>query len=1062
MNENDILEYTNPIASVTEKDLTPQEQPTPEPVVAPEVAPEPEVEKEEISFGDAFKYAYSESTITGQAWKLAHSESFEPDPEFKMTYGEVRDKWGQGIPEKYWDNLYEAESEAELQYLREKILEKVEADNQFQQLGFGKKLGAVAAATVLDAPQTILAAFSGVGSAAALGSFGLKAALLARVGVGMVAGAAEAAVTATTVNALDPLEDIEDVQYAQTMAISSVFGGAGGALSGRAYNKQLAKAAMNDAKGMERRALEAQGLPLTEKGKAYYKSSTVDPFFDSTLAPKGEATVFGPARISMIGQLKNQKNTAGIRELGELLGEDSIGNKSGSASKPTLALEASILHDRNLGDMMRGFDSGYRKWGQETEAAGWMGRQYHKGREQFNEEVADVIRGLREPSTEGVKEAVASTRNMFSRMLKDAQEFGLKHFDNISDKETYLPRVLRSDKIRKVINDHGSPAIVTMLKGSLKSNNPEIDDKIAENVAKAWFKRGREVQIGEQARFSAALSGEDGELLHDMLINADLDKAEADRIVAYFKEKGDGGIKQSKRRIDFDEAYVDPDTGIKFTDLTENNVERLARTYAHEVSGATALAKFGYKTPQQLEAHIQKVMQEATDSGTMTKGQIEAMNRKAMNIYNQIVGRPNEQYNELKAMGQMLMDYNYLRAGGGFAIASVPEMFATVTANGTRAVFQHVPILPKFFKGLQKGTPDTELLELIDSFGIGRDIDLINTFARGAFEDPLGVETFSSKAVGKVRQGLDVGKRTVSLMSGLPQLTKFSQVISAKSTIQKFVNNAYNNKTLTKKWAAQLGLDADWQDAVYEGLKKYSKVEKGTFSGNKVRSLDWDAWYKADPDVADRFKYAVVRATNRLIQRQLPGELPEFMSKTTSRLIFQFMNFGIAAYEKKTLNALHRRDFETAVTIGLLSSIGSMTYAAQMYALSKVQKDPSTFLQERLAPNQLIKAGVQRSGYLSILPPVIDNAAYAMGFEPVFNQYARTSGLGTTPLTSNPTVQLGVNLRDSARAAGKNITDPDYHLSEKDVRAMTNLLPLRTLPGMQHIYEQMIHTIPED
>lgn len=1057
MPQNDILEYTNPIVSVS-SEVT---QPIPKQTIEPEVVEpaEEQTNEPELSFTDATKYAFQESTITGQAWKLFGSESFEPDPNFKMTYGEVRDRWGQGIPDKYWDQLYEAESEAELQYRRERILEKVEADDQFNQLGLGKKIGAVAVATVLDAPQMLLAAASGVGTSAALGSAGLKASLLARAGMGMIAGAGEAAVSSTAIAALDPYEDIEDVQYAQTMALSGIFGAGGGAIGGSVYNKQLAKAALNDARGMELRAIEAQGLPLTDKGKAFYASQAGTEYADDTL---GETTVFNRARISMTGQLKSEKNNPGIRGLAEILGEDALGNASGAASKPTIALEASILHDRNLGDMMRGFDTGYTKWGQETNATGWMGRQYHKGRDQFNEEVADVIRGLREPSSEGVKEAVASTRNMFKRMLQDAKDNGLKHFDSISDSDTYLPRVLRSDKIRRVINDHGSTAIVTMLKGSLKANNPEIDEKIADNVAKAWLKRGREVPIGQQAKFSAALSGDDGELLKDMLLGADVDQVEADRIVAYFKEKGDGGIKQSKRRIDFDESYVDPDTGIKFTDLTENNVERLARTYAHEVSGATALAKFGYKTPDQFESHIQKVMQEATDSGTMTKGQIEAANRKAMNIYNQIVGRPNEQFTELKATAQMLMDYNYIRAGGGFAIASVPEMFAAVTANGTRAVFQHVPMLPKFFKNLVKGTPDNELVELIDSFGIGRDLDLINTFARGAFEDPLGVETFSSKVVGSVRQGLDVGKRTVSLMSGLPQLTKFSQVISAKSTIQRFVNNAYKDKTLTKKWAAQLGLDEQWQKSVYSGLKKYAKVEKSPFSGNKVRSLDWDSWYKADPEAADRFKYAVVRATNRLIQRQLPGELPEFMSKTTSRLIFQFMNFGIAAYEKKTLNALHRRDFETAVTIGLLSSIGSMTYAVQMYGLSKVQNDPETFLRERLALDQVVKAGVQRSGYLSILPPVIDNVAYAMGRDPVFNQFARTSGLGTTPLTSNPTVQLGVNLKDSTRAAAKSITDPDYHLTEKDVRAMTNLLPLRTLPGMQHIYEQMIHTIPED
>jgi hypothetical protein len=325
----------------------------------------------------------------------------------------------------------------------------------------------------------------------------------------------------------------------------------------------------------------------------------------------------------------------------------------------------------------------------------------------------------------------------------------------------------------------------------------------------------------------------------------------------------------------------------------------------------------------------------------------------------------------------------------------------------------------------------------------------------------MNIKALGTALKNKVNFGLDVLSRGVSKASMLPQLTQLSQIISAKSTMQKFVNVAASDQVLAKKYAAQLGLDDELQDKVSKALRTYAKTEKGMFTGKKLKSIDWDRWMSEDPESADAFRYAVVRATNKIIQRQLAGELPEFMSKVSGRLMFQFMSFSMAAWEKKTLNLLYRRDVETALAAAYTSALSGMVYTARTYGKSLVQEDPEAYRREHLSQEAIIKASLQMGGYSSIVPQVMDTTLAILREDPVFNQYARTSGLGTTPYSSNPTVSLFKNTGKTVGALYQEATNDGRQIDRKDVRAMTNLLPARTLPVMNLIYEDLINEVPE-
>jgi hypothetical protein len=567
--------------------------------------------------------------------------------------------------------------------------------------------------------------------------------------------------------------------------------------------------------------------------------------------------------------------------------------------------------------------------------------------------------------------------------------------------------------------------------------------------------------LPQENKFTTVMTNDFKKEMEEILEAAEMSREEIDKIVKELQGGEGSEMNVTKHRINMNESYIDPDTGLKFTDLLENNVEALMTRYTRGVGGAAAAARFGFETPRKLLDHIEKSATDAYASGRMTK--MEAMDKRkiATNLANQILGYPNEDHGAFQQIAQVLMDYEFIRTSGGFALASLPEMLITTAQNGFKATLSHVPIARKFIADARKGIPpNQDIMNVLDSWGVGRDVDLMNSFVRMAEDDALN-DTFN-----KGIQLLNTGKRVAAMASGLPQLTRFSQLLAGKSTIQNFTDMAYKGKPAElTKWMKQLGFKDEQEiENVMAGLKKYTQTHKGVLSGRKVTGLDFEGWRAEDPQAATRFMHSVARAVNHQIQRNLAGELPAFMSKTWGKLLTQFQTFGIAAYGKKTLNALQRRDLESAVAIGYTTVAAGMIYAARMSVQSLTQDDPQAFLEERLSPEAIVKASIQRSGYASILPAMIDNGLAltqkATGQGRIFNDYARTSGLTTGGLESIPAMQTGKNLFDAAAIPRKALS-PNEDVEEKDMRALTNMMPLRRLPALNFMYESLINQFPE-
>lgn len=1033
----------------------------------PAEAPEP---VEPFTAGEGFKHAFRYETLTGFGVRSAIEPEFEPDPNLNLTMGYFDENYND-IPREFHDFLYEGESIPEIEYRAQWLRQRMADQERFDAMPPAEQIGLLLSATLADAPSLAASALAGVvtegaGTAVAGGRLGLTGMRILRV-LGAGAGAAtEAAIQEAILASRDPLKNDKTVALAALMGFG--FGAVGGEIGNRIASSRIRNAAAKDADAL-------RDTLIKDAADELYGTKPVSPVdaVESTTANvtpgEGELSaldkiyqgvddepgVLNKVGIDLTSQLKRSADPE-IRKLGSIMGEDGI-----YGGGPTMALEFDTTTRPIIADAMRDMNEAYKGWAKDS-GINLVGRVGHQGRLEFNSKVASIVRGADEPATHAEAQAARSVQKFFKDMLGVAKKSGVRGFENIEENIQYLTRYYSQQNFQKAISQLGDIApdvIRRTIKGAITSGQNEFDDAVADAIAKGIYNRTVKMELASDDRFTTVLTQNFKQDMEGILKDADLSADEIEKIVGKLTEKSDNGMDVTKHRINMNEGWADPESGLKFTDLLENNTEQLMVRYARSVGGASAAAKFGFKTPQDLINHINKTANTAFREGRLTEAQAKAIRRKATTLANEVLGRPNEEFDTFHRVAQVLMDYEYIRSSGGFSLASMPEMLIAAAENGFTATLKHVPMLNKFIGDIRNGIePDKDIMKLLEGWGVGRDMDMTNAFVRIAEDDALNA------TVTKGMNVLNTSKRIASIASGLPQLTRFSQLIAGKSTIQNFVDLAYKDSPVKmRQWLSQLGFQNEQQlNNVFAGLKKHAISQKG-LSGRKVIGLDYSAWMKEDPAAATQFMYAVARKVNHQIQRNLPGELPEFMSKTVGKLVAQFQTFGIAAYGKKTLNAMARRDVESAVAIAYTTAAAAMVYAGRMWVIAQAKDDPEAFLEERLSPSNLVKAAITRNGYASILPSMIDNGIALTkpwhGQERIFNDYARTSGLSVGGAESIPALQTGVNLVNAGSLVRKTITgDP---VEEKDVRAATNIMPFRRLPGINYLYETLINQFPE-
>lgn len=738
------------------------------------------------------------------------------------------------------------------------------------------------------------------------------------------------------------------------------------------------------------------------------------------------------------------------------------GHQKKGARQYTAEGRANFLHRNFENNMYKSTLSDFKEWS-EAQGIGWFGRNIRaKPGEDFYSEVAIAIR---DPEWARVSPQAKAAAAKIKPLLDDYWEMGhkleLPGFAGPKP-DNYFPRMYQSTKVLAARTKYGEKGLTVFFREALLNAADDMPEELAARVAAAYTRRISRSAAGMDEGVANGIPLDDLAALKEFF-DGDQDLDEIVNLIEGFnaqrKEAASGGDFQfAKRRTVIDEGYemVMPDgSTLALRDLVENDARRVLGRYSQVMSGHLGLAQeAGIKSRADLNAVKRTRLQRAMDEGSETQlakaqDEVEALEQ----AYKLITGTSLDvdPHSALNQFTRIMRSYNYSRVGGSFGVAQIPEAALPMAEGGFLQFLRNIPALRQVLKRGADGELEMPLARAMDDmFSPGT--DWIRNPAISA-QDDFG-EGFSDSAFGNLLKKIDPSLQAAGRLTGA-----LSLMAPVNASLQRLAGITYAQRMFRLARKAKLsdaeisrlraaGISEEMQQRVFDGLKRNSKSK-----GAKLEDVatKWD-----DAEALDFFRMAGHREARRMIQENDFGNTSAFAQKAMGRVIFQFMSFMLNSVNKQLLYGVAHRDITTFVAFSTAMFFGGMAYMGQ--TVVNFQNDKKK-LRERLQPEMVARAAFSRAGWTAILVPTIDNAMWLTGNDPLF-AHARTSGLGTTLLTSNPTVAGVQDLANLARMPVAMLGS-DYTFSQEDSRRIQRLALFQRVLGLQNMFDMIHQELPK-
>ena len=1041
---------------------------------------ESEIYAENVTFGDAVSAAFQEDNM--MSYLFRENPEYEPDPDFRLD-DETYDEYTKDVPEEYRDFIIDAVSPAHALELRNRVLQSMENEKTLAAYGWGG-VGLRVAASILD-PAAIGVSVATEG-ALAPAVWGGKATRLARAFSGATGAAASNAAIEAYLVSQNQTKDPYDILYAATAGL--FLGGGIGYFRGAKpdeFTKALGKVADDTNKAQVSDAVQAvQARMGTEEtlvsadeinrsvGAAENPMSRpvqIDDLrtsmdeYDELVRDPAEA-VFGKARFDMTGMLKSSK-LRGVRYLGNILGEDSVGfNKGGEALESTADIIKTNGMKGTLAQYYRTYERTYRDWAKES-GVGYFRSKFGTTRKQFGELVARAIEQPGLPVSAHVRAAANEQARLFSNILSEAKRAGVKGFDEIPEDLTYFTHLWDAYKFQSISTRYGSDKVSAVLKVALSRGLAGVDEELTDKIAKSMTKKLRKKALGMESGIARAFTTDSKDVLRDILIEEDiLPAADADRLISLLETRPEGISPRAKSRLKIDiNAAIDVGNGnvLRVTDLMERDAEQVFTQYTNQMWGRIALAQKGIQSDADYTRLIDRVRAEAGDLG-LTDEDIAGDIQTADVLYNMIMGRPSPLVDNptggFARFSRLLQDYNFIRLMNQVGFAQVAELGNALSLGGWRGILQNVPEMRRMLKRARNGELEDDVLNEIEAAeGIGADRMIHQAMNRHDAQD-LFIEG-RGDWIDKASFAIQPVKRIVADLSGMAPITLALERMTARIAVQKITDLAFGARRISMQRLRGLGLDDDMANRVFSQIRENAATTPSTlFRNRKIRRINLAEW--ADEDARDAFIVALARMTRQSIQQNDLGNLNKYMTTTMGKLITQFRTFMLVSYSKQFLHHVAARDAQAMFSMMYSVAFAGLSYVAQQQVNAIGRKDREDFLEERLSGTEIAKAAFQRSSWASLFPAVIDTGARFVREDPVF-AYGRTTGLAANIVSGIPAVDLGNKLFETTSGLAGQLTNPDFQWSKSQTRAANSLLPLQNALGIKQALNKLVEISPE-
>ena len=1055
-------------------------------------------EMPEVSFSDFIGASKEEDWMTSYIFQ--GNEEFAPDENY-LREGldqELFNELTADIPEDYHDFLEETVSEAHARQMREKVLKSVENEKKMQSWGWSGvplRLGV----NMAD-PGAIGVTVMTEGIAAPL-IWGNKLSRVGRIVRGAIGGAATNAAIEGYIANESVTRDEYDVLYAGVagMLLGGGIGALGRSVGNETELRQAHEALLSEVEKAQKAEIEANSkLALLDEKSAGAAENPYDPpqmirsqreGTDELVDDFGEMqkSEFSGIRIDMANYMLSSDNPI-INGLGRILGEDAVRKRGDNVIESTADLLKTNNFKGKLAQFYQTYGVEYKAWAKENKL-GMFGKHKSKNRSAFGEQVADAIEnpdGIHSPA---VKRMAQRNAKLYSDLLTEAKEAGVKGFENIPKDLTYFTHRWNKFKFDDARNKFGDNGIEALLKQGLINGTTDLTEDAATQIAKAMNLKIKNDLAGLDSGFSRLFTADSRETLKQIMKEENFGKQgadgfrkftddEIDRLLGLFEQKETGVPSRAKYRLRFDmnaklEA-VNKETGqleaFSIKNLQERDAEQVFTLYANEMSGRIALAKKGIKSETDFESMINKAKDYAQNEGV---GKTRARNIKRIKkeeivsrtIYNMILGRrpPNspEIDNPYMKISRLIQDYNFIRLMNQVGFAQFAELGNAVQAGGIRGLLQASPDFRAMIKRAENGEITDPVLRDIEAFyGTGSErmtnqmlhrVDQLETnspYGRGILD---GLQRKSDQA-----------KRITADISGMAPITLGLERGTARIVCQTLTDLAFSNKSLSLNRMRSLGLGDEQAKLVFDNIKKHAKTSNSyLFKNKKLREINLEKW---DAEARDIFGIAVSRWTRTAIQQNDVGNLSLFMTKEYGKVLVQFRTFMVVSHAKQLLHNIKINDMRGYQAMMYSSLTAGLAYAGQMQiqSIGLNKEEKKEFKEKRLTPLAIGKAAFSRSSYAAFIPGAVDTVYGFYSPDPIFSY--RSSGLDSNFVTGNPTYQVifgaaGIeNALPSLTRAGLN---PDIRMTRGRARSLATILPYSNALGIQNAIKVATEDLPK-
>jgi len=710
-----------------------------------------------------------------------------------------------------------------------------------------------------------------------------------------------------------------------------------------------------------------------------------------------------------------------------------------------------------------------------------MARFNAQAQDEFYDMVGDMIQGRHNPMLDELDDAfIKKLENATKQMSHDSHDImykaGHPKFTSgeIPKADDYMPIRWNRSKIRQS-SDEGifkkaefRKAVINGLEKKFRALGIVRTDDEIEEIAKKFTDtmyqddavKGVDGFI-EKAKVMKSATDELAEMMgltDDELETLRQMMRDSDQAA----ERGTASATKRRTPLDLDGRFVtDEGFEIVLADYLDGNIQRMWASYAHSMSGDTALRGLGINSRTELAELTKKVAQEIDEAVGLSSASGKAQMANFESAIAHLLGVSSKHAPDDDLWKVVRTMNNLTRAAklGATWFAMSVEAARIAHRVGFKNLYRSFPQLKQMRKAYLTGQGDVVYREMQLHEALGGELNELVSLAK--YEDQLSAGAQGRRTwLDRLERFSDVANEATMLAGGVKSGTailEYWHSISARVKMMDMARKGLDDAAYD--FFAKYGFDRDLADEIAGQINKFGSKDLNE------PLLNLDKW---ENGLGQKWSLGVRRQSYELVQRANLGDQVAGRMLTGNKMLQDTLLGSLAGNLKGYMLVAYNKQLSKGIVDiarggkDMMDTFGNWTYQTVFAATAYMAKQYTQYgndpekLEENLSLERIALGTFSMTTFATFLPALADTATDVLMDEKYFNQYSR----GGMALPIAP-VQYGLDVVQSAKTAGKMIS-PWAEASEGEVKKLLGTLPLSNAIGVKMLTTELAEAIAGD